>query len=593
MKDLHTLKTYFSPYKKGLIIITALSLICGLFEAVSLGALVPLINIIATNEEPTGNLWTALKTLFGFFNIELNFTVLLIALSIVFLTGQVLVFLKQKLQITLRFQLVLDIKKQVFSRLMYTDISYHHDKKIGQFLDTILVETERAGSGFYVITEIFSNTFLIIIYILMLTYISLYLTCICFLTALVMLYFVNRLLENSKIFGNKIVDSNTVINEFTTERLGLLKLIKANSSEDIESGLFSVIGDKFREVNTKFVINGAKIELVFQSIMFIVAVIILYLSINVFYLSAGLIAVFLFTLIRMTTPLRGINNQRHELAGLMASLLNVDKVLKESEKSTTIIDGVKNYSGIQSSIRIKNLSFSYSPDTPILQGVDLLIKKNEMVALVGPSGGGKSTMVDLLMRLIDPDNGTIEIDTIDLKEINVRSYHAKVGLVSQDIYIFNDSVLANIAYGADTVSLDRAKEAAKIAYAHEFIEQLPDGYNSPLGDRGVKLSGGQKQRIALARAIYKNPDILILDEATSALDTESEKIIQSSINAIKHKYTIVVVAHRLSTIENADKIVVIEQGKILETGTHEELVKAEGMYAKYYTMQHGKTTVDL
>jgi ABC-type multidrug transport system fused ATPase/permease subunit len=588
MKDIHTLKKYFSPYTKGLVIIITLSLFCGLFEAVSLGVLVPLINIIATNEEPTGNLWTALKTFFGFFNIELNFTVLLIALSIVFLTGQALIFLKQTLQIKLRFEFVLDIKKQVFSQLMYTDISYHYDKKIGQFLDTILVETERAGSGFYVITEIFSNTFLILVYILMLTYISLYLTCICFFTALVMLFFVNKLLENSKIFGIKIVDSNTVINEFTTERLGLLKLLKANSSEDTEADLFSKIADKFREVNTKFVINGAKIELVFQSIMFIVAIIILYLSMNVFYLSAGLIAVFLFTLIRLTTPLRGINNQRHELAGLMASLLNVDKVLKESQKSTTIIDGKRVYTGIQSSIRVKNLSFSYFPDTPILHGIDLLIKKNEMVALVGPSGGGKSTLVDLLMRLIDPKEGAIEVDTINLKDFNVKSYHAKVGLVSQDIFIFNDSVLSNIAYGADTISLERTQEAAKIAYAHEFIEQLPQGYDSPLGDRGVKLSGGQKQRIALARAIYKNPDILILDEATSALDTESEKIIQSSINAIKHKYTIIVVAHRLSTIQDADKIVVIEGGKIIESGTHEELLLKNGTYAKYYFMQYEK-----
>jgi ATP-binding cassette, subfamily B, bacterial MsbA len=588
MKDIHTLIEYFSLYKKGIVIIICLSLICGLFEAVSLGALVPLINIIATNEEPTGNLWNVLKTFFGFFNIELNFTVLLIALSIVFLVGQLLVFLKQTLQITLRFQFVLDIKKEVFSRLMYTDISYHHDKKIGQFLDTMLVETERAGSGFYVITEIFSNTFLILVYILMLTYISFYLTCICFFTALVMLFFVNKLLENSKKFGNKIVDSNTAINEFSTERLGLLKLIKANSSENIEANLFSNIVDKFREVNTKYVINGAKIELVFQSIMFIVAIIILFLSMNVFYLSAGLIAVFLFTLIRLTTPLRGINNQRHELAGLMASLLNVDKVLVESRQSITIIDGTKEYSGIRSSIHLKNLSFSYLSDKPVVQEINLEIKKNEMVALVGPSGGGKSTLVDLLMRLIDPKEGAVEIDTINLKDFNIRSYHAKVGLVSQDIYIFNDSVLSNIAYGSDAISLERAQTAAKIAYAHEFIEQLPEGYNSSLGDRGVKLSGGQKQRIALARAIYKNPDILILDEATSALDTESEKIIQSSINTIKHKYTIIVVAHRLSTIQDADKIVVIEGGKIVETGTHPELLSIDGTYKRYYAMQLGK-----
>jgi len=585
MNDLPLLKKYFWPYRNRLFLITIISLLCGLFQFVSLGTLAPLINIISTNQEPTGNLWNILKNFFGLFNIELNVSVLLIVLIIVFLLGQMAVFFKQTLQVNLRFKFVYDIKKQVFSQLLYADLAYHNNKKIGNFLDTILIETERAGSGLFTITQFFSDTILVIVYVLMLFYISMDLTIICFIIVAIMLLFINKMLEISKIFGRKIVDSNTEINEYTSERLSLLKLIKANSSQDLESNFFSNVVDRFCQINAKYVLNGYRIDLVFQSLIFSVAVMIVYLSLFIFQLSVGLIAVFLFTLLQLMGPLRNINVQRHDLSAMIASLSHVDQIITESNTKTTIIDGDRKFTGILENIQMKNIMHSYVPDKPVLQGISLIIGKNELVGFVGPSGGGKSTLVDLIMRLIDPTSGAIEIDGINLKEFNVKSFHAKVGLVSQDIFIFHEDVLFNICYGADEVSLERAQIAAKIAYAHEFIEQLPQGYHTPLGDRGVKLSGGQKQRIALARAIYKNPDLLILDEATSALDTESEKIIQNSINAIKHKYTIIVVAHRLSTIENADKIFVIDGGNIMESGTHTELMISNGTYAKYRLMQ--------
>jgi subfamily B ATP-binding cassette protein MsbA len=210
-----------------------------------------------------------------------------------------------------------------------------------------------------------------------------------------------------------------------------------------------------------------------------------------------------------------------------------------------------------------------------------------MVALVGASGGGKSTIVDLFIRLIEPESGEISIDGMNIKSFDIREYHRKIGFVSQESYIFNDSVLANICYGSDEMSLERVKEAATIANAHEFICSLPHGYDTELGERGVKLSGGQKQRIALARAIYRKPEILILDEATSSLDSESEKIIQDSIAKIKHKFTILAIAHRLSTIENADVVIVVENGTIVESGSHEDLRRQDGVYTRYHKIQRG------
>ena len=208
-----------------------------------------------------------------------------------------------------------------------------------------------------------------------------------------------------------------------------------------------------------------------------------------------------------------------------------------------------------------------------------------MVALIGASGSGKSTLTDLIIRLMDPTSGEIQIDGINIKKFNLASYHSKIGIVSQESYIFRDSIANNIYYGSDFMSMEKAVEVAKLANAHDFIMKLPDGYNTIVGEKGVTLSGGEKQRISLARALYKNPEILILDEATSALDSESEKVILDAIGKIKNKYTIIAIAHRLSTIENADRIIAIEKGKIVESGTHERLMQEKGIYWKYYSMQ--------
>jgi ABC-type multidrug transport system fused ATPase/permease subunit len=209
-----------------------------------------------------------------------------------------------------------------------------------------------------------------------------------------------------------------------------------------------------------------------------------------------------------------------------------------------------------------------------------------MVALVGVSGGGKSTIVDLLIRLIEPENGRILIDNCDIKDYEIRSYHAKIGFVSQESFLFSDTILNNICYGEGICNREQAIAAARIAHAHDFITSLPEGYETVLGEHGTKISGGQKQRIALARALYKDPEILVLDEATSALDSESEKIIQDSIAAIRHRYTIIAIAHRLSTIEKSDRIIVIDKGRIVETGRHSDLVALNGVYSRFYAIQY-------
>ena len=238
------------------------------------------------------------------------------------------------------------------------------------------------------------------------------------------------------------------------------------------------------------------------------------------------------------------------------------------------------------SLELKNVSFAYQPDTPVLQNIDLKINKGETVALVGPSGGGKSTLADLLPRFYDPTEGQILLDGIDIRKLDMLSLRAKLGVVTQESFLFHDSVYNNIAFGVGEVTEEQVHSAARTAHAHGFISELPEGYNTLVGERGARLSGGQRQRLSIARAVLRNPELLILDEATSALDTESEKLVQEALLRLLEGRTSVVIAHRLSTILHADKIVVIDRGRIVEQGTHHELLQIEGgLYSKLSNLQ--------
>ncbi|MCU0406933.1 MAG: ATP-binding cassette domain-containing protein [Ignavibacteriaceae bacterium] len=239
----------------------------------------------------------------------------------------------------------------------------------------------------------------------------------------------------------------------------------------------------------------------------------------------------------------------------------------------------------QNSIEFKNVSFKYEKSDLILQNIKLQIKKGEVLAIVGPSGAGKSSLVDLIPRFYDVTEGSILIDDIDIRNITMKSLRSFIGVVTQETILFNDSVRNNIAYGLQGVPPDKIIEAAKAANAHNFIEGLKDGYETVIGDRGTKLSGGERQRLSIARALLKNPPILILDEATSSLDTESEVLVQQAIERLMKGRTSIVIAHRLSTIQRANKIIVINEGEIVEEGAHEELLNKNGLYHKLYYMQ--------
>lgn len=319
-----------------------------------------------------------------------------------------------------------------------------------------------------------------------------------------------------------------------------------------------------------------------------VALLILVCSYNLL-ISKGLLGTsellaFMLALIKILPVSKRINAGRGAIQQFSPSLAMVINTLS-SEKSQVPSSGTREFTRLQKGITFRNVSFAYNNRSKVLEDFNLEIPCGKTVALVGASGAGKSTVAVLMPRFYDVTSGSIEIDGQDVRNYDLTSLRQRIGTVSQDTYIFNTSIRDNIAYGLEDVSDERVMEAARLANADEFIRQLPEGYYTLVGDRGVQLSGGQRQRISIARAILRNPDILILDEATSALDSQSERLVQEALERLRQNRTVIVIAHRLSTIRSADCIVVMEKGRIIESGRHDQLLKNKGTYWSFHNVQ--------
>jgi subfamily B ATP-binding cassette protein MsbA len=377
------------------------------------------------------------------------------------------------------------------------------------------------------------------------------------------------------------------IYELLHETIAGHRIVKAFTTETFEIKRFAQATYSYFKTNIKLARIGSMASPFMEFIGGIAGAFILYFGTSRIaqgHISPGDFGAFVMAVFSMYMPIRRLSRANNQVQQGVASWERIEEILNAVPQ---IQDPLLAYPlpPVKGRVRFESVSFRYSQDRPVLEGVDFTIEPTETVALVGLSGAGKTTIVNLLTRFYDPTDGRVTIDGIDIREVTLASLRSRIGLVSQDIILFNDTVRNNIAYGLSDVAPERIEAAARAAEAHGFIAGLPKGYDTPVGERGGLFSTGQKQRLAIARALLKDPPILILDEATSALDSESESLIQKALANIRHSRTTIIIAHRLSTVRSADAILVIDKGRIVERGSHEELCRRDGLYRKLYDLQ--------
>ncbi|MCC5921816.1 MAG: ABC transporter ATP-binding protein/permease [Cyclobacteriaceae bacterium] len=488
-----------------------------------------------------------------------------------------------------RAELVQNIRVTAYKKMSRLHAGFFSDNRKGDLISKITNDIQEIENSIVASLRIlFKEPFTIIAFFAVLFFMSVKLT----LFTLVLIPISGFIISSiTKRLKKKATESQTSLGRIVNildETIGGIRIIKAFNALTYMRNIFSEESSRYAKINVSM---AKKNELASPLSQFmgvsVVAGILAYggtmVLQNTSELTASEFITYIILFSQVLNPFKAISN----------SLSNIQRGLASAERVFELIDTesmIKNnpnpilLTDFKDRIKFQNIHFSYEEE-PVLKGVSFEIKKGQTVALVGPSGGGKSTLADLLPRFYDPKSGQISIDGVSLRDIELSHLRRLIGIVTQESILFNDTIAANIAFGEPLPDMKRVKEAAKIANAVEFIEQSPQGYQTLIGDRGEKLSGGQKQRLSIARAVYKNPPILILDEATSALDSESERLVQDALSKLMKNRTSLVIAHRLSTIQSADLICVLQKGEIVEKDTHDNLLQQDGVYSKLIAMQ--------
>lgn len=494
---------------------------------------------------------------------------------------------------TIRNGVVRDIRKKIYSKSLDLPLSYYSEEKKGDLMSRMSTDViEIEWSVMQSLEMIFREPLSVIILFTSLIFISIKLTIYILILLPIASLIIGFLGKNLKNASRQTKETLGGLLSVIEETLGSLKVIKGFAAEDQMRSRFNQLNERFFKqsvaVYRRTDLSSPLSEVLVTSILMLI----LFLGGNMVFkgeLSGALFITYFALASQLVPPIKQITVAYNNLQKGIASEERINKILDADNAIQESIHP-KKLSQLQKEIEYKNLSFKYhkSGEGYVLKNIDLKIEKGKTIALVGQSGSGKTTMADMLPRFYDADKGELLIDGINVKDLEIKELRHLIGIVTQESVLFNDSVMNNIAFGIPNATESAIIEAAKIANADEFISTMPEGYHTIIGDRGGKLSGGQKQRLNIARAVLKNPDILILDEATSALDTESEKLVQEALSNLMKNRTSIVIAHRLSTIANADEIIVMSKGEIIERGNHAQLLALNGTYKKLCDMQSFK-----
>ena len=611
------IRRFVPPYRKYMALNILFNLLSTILSLFSFAAIIPVLRILFgltsmdvqwTEMSTVSGLQETIAALRGNLYYLLNdhisihgasHVLLLLGLFLVFMTGLKCgaAWLANYYMVPIRTGVLRDLRKQLYDKVLSLPIGYFTETRRGDIISRMTNDVgEVEGSIMSALDILFKDPIMILVYLVTLLVISWQLTLFVLLLMPVAVFLIGRIGRSLKRASTKGQEQNAEILSSIDETLLGLRVVKGfNAQHKLRSRFDTLINAAratFNRINRRYYLAHPLSEFLCTALIAIILWFggLLILSDHAT-IDASTFIYYLVIFYSIINPSKDLSKASYGIRRGMASLERIDAVLNtqsnilEPEHPEPVI--------FNESIQIDHLFFHYQPDRPVLKDINLTIPKGKTIALVGQSGSGKTTLTDLVPRFYDPQQGRITVDGTDIRRFLTRDLRALMGIVCQEPVLFNDTVYNNITFGVDTslpapngMSWDEAVEqAAKIANAHEFITAMPEGYQTSIGDRGSRLSGGQRQRLSIARAILKNPPILILDEATSALDSESEKLVQEALEHLMKDRTTLVVAHRLSTIKHADLICVMHEGEIVESGTHDELYALGGYYTKLVDMQ--------
>lgn len=602
---------FTTPYRSHVIWNVIFNILYALFSTLSFIALIPMMNVLFdTSEKVTQKpVYTSIFEITKYAKEYLYYYITLLSeqngpqFALILVIGIVIItflfknlfnFLASNHLLHLKNGVLKDLRNAMYIKIINLPVSYYSEKRKGDIMARMLGDVNEVQNSFFSILELIVKEPMTIIFTLIaMISINFKLTIFVFIFIPVAGILISKIGKSLRTKSERVQAENGYLISIVEESLSGLKVVKSYNAEQSFQDKFNNSVSRILNLSNSI---GKKNNLAtpLSEFLGIITICVLLwfggqmvltdkLPNGKALLDGAKFLAYMGLAYNILTPAKAISKASYQVKGGLAAAQRVFDVL-EVENEITSKENAIHKNTFESSIAIKNINFKYE-DEKVLKDFSLEVKKGQTVALVGQSGSGKSTIANLLTRFYDVNDGQIQIDNNDIKEIDLHSLRGLIGLVTQDSILFNDSIKANIALGNPNATDEEIIEALKIANAYEFVKDLPNGIHTNIGDSGNKLSGGQKQRLSIARAVLKNPPIMILDEATSALDTESEKFVQVALENMMQNRTSIVIAHRLSTIQKADVIVVMKKGKIVEQGTHEELIALEGTYNKLVTMQ--------